>query len=76
MGRPPADEVQPGARGHILRLPFLEAWTQPPAQLGARLLERWEIVDALIVGGYAEKGVAGTITVTAKGQQYLRTHAS
>ena len=38
--------------------------------------EHWEIVDALIVGGYAEKGVAGTITVTAKGQQYLRTHAS
>jgi hypothetical protein len=38
--------------------------------------ERWEIVDALIVGGYAEKGVAGTVTVTAKGQQYLQTHAS
>ena len=38
--------------------------------------ERWEIVDALIVGGYAEKNVAGTVTVTAKGQQYLRTHAS
>ena len=38
--------------------------------------ERWEIVDALIVGDYAEKGVAGTVTVTAKGQQYLRTHAS
>jgi hypothetical protein len=38
--------------------------------------ERWEIVDALIVGGYAEKGVAGTITVTAKGQQYLKTHGS
>jgi hypothetical protein len=38
--------------------------------------ERWEIVDALMVGGYAEKGVAGTVTVTAKGQQYLRTHSS
>jgi predicted metal-binding protein len=38
--------------------------------------EHWEIVDALIVGGYAEKGVAGTVTVTAKGQQYLRTHAT
>jgi hypothetical protein len=35
-----------------------------------------EIVDALIAGGYAQKGVAGVVTVTAKGQQYLRTHAS
>ena len=38
--------------------------------------ERSEIVDALVAGGYAEKGVAGIITVTAKGRQYLRTHAS
>ena len=38
--------------------------------------ERSEIVDALIAGGYAEKGVAGVVTVTAKGQQYLRTHTS
>ena len=38
--------------------------------------ERLEIVDALVAGGYAEKGVAGVVTVTAKGQQYLRTHAS
>jgi hypothetical protein len=38
--------------------------------------EGWEIVDALVVGGYAEKGVAGVVTVTAKGQHYLRTHAS
>jgi hypothetical protein len=38
--------------------------------------EASEIVDALIVGGYAEKGVAGVVTVTAKGQQYLRTHTS
>ena len=37
--------------------------------------ERLEIVDALVAGGYAEKGVAGVVTVTAKGQQYLRTHA-
>jgi hypothetical protein len=35
-----------------------------------------EIVDALIVGGYAENGVAGVVTVTAKGQQYLQSHAS
>ena len=36
--------------------------------------ERLEIVDALIAGQYAEKGVAGVVTVTAKGQQYLRMH--
>jgi hypothetical protein len=38
--------------------------------------ERSEIVDALVVGGYAEQGVAGVVTVTAKGQQYLQSHAS
>jgi hypothetical protein len=38
--------------------------------------ERSEIVDALVAGGYAEQGVAGVVTVTAKGQQYLRTHQS
>ena len=38
--------------------------------------EASEIVDALIAGGYAEKGVASVVTVTAKGQQYLRTHTS
>ena len=37
--------------------------------------ERLEIVDALVAGGYAEKSVAGVVTVTANGQQYLRTHA-
>jgi hypothetical protein len=36
--------------------------------------ESWEIVEALVVGGYAEKGVAGAVTMTVKGQQYLRTH--
>lgn len=38
--------------------------------------ERSEIVDALVNGGYAEKGVAGVVTVTAKGQEYLRTHSN
>jgi hypothetical protein len=33
-----------------------------------------EIVDAVIAGGYAEKGVAGVVTVTIKGQHYLRLH--
>jgi hypothetical protein len=36
--------------------------------------ERSEIVDALVASGYAEQGVAGVVTVTAKGQQYLRRH--
>ena len=38
--------------------------------------EASEIVDALVARGYGEKGIAGVVTVTAKGQQYLRTHAS
>ena len=38
--------------------------------------ERSDIVDALVAGGYAEKSVAGIVTVTTEGQQYLRTHAS
>ena len=38
--------------------------------------ERSELVDPLVAGGYAEQGVAGVVTVTAKGQEYLRTHAS
>ena len=38
--------------------------------------EASEIVDALVAGGYAEKGVAGIVALTVKGQQYLRTHAS
>jgi hypothetical protein len=33
--------------------------------------EAVEIVDALVAGGYAEKNVAGVVTVTNKGQQYL-----
>jgi hypothetical protein len=36
--------------------------------------ERSELVDALVAGGYAEQGVAGVVTVTAKGLEYLRTH--
>ena len=30
------------------------------------------IVDALIAGGYAKRGVAGLVTVTARGYEYLR----
>jgi hypothetical protein len=36
--------------------------------------ERPEIVNALIAGGYAERNVAGVVTVTAKGHKYLRAH--
>jgi hypothetical protein len=36
--------------------------------------ETSELVDALVAGGYAEQGVAGVVTVTGKGQEYLRTH--
>ena len=35
-----------------------------------------DIVDTIVACGYAEKGVAGVVTVTVKGQQYLRTLAS
>ena len=38
--------------------------------------ERSEIIDALVASGYAEQGVAGVVTVTAKGQQYLQKHPS
>jgi len=38
--------------------------------------EAWAIVNALVAGGYAEKGVAGIVTVTAKGEEYLRTYAT
>ena len=38
--------------------------------------EREDIVGALVTGGYAEKGVAGVVTITVKGLEYLQTHAS
>ena len=34
--------------------------------------EAAEIVGSLIDGGYAQKGIAGVVTVTAKGRQYLK----
>jgi hypothetical protein len=33
-----------------------------------------EIVDPLVAGGYAKRGIAGVVTVTAEGHQYLRAH--
>ncbi len=38
--------------------------------------EAWVIVDALVAGGFAEKGIGGVVTVTAKGEEYLRKHAA
>jgi hypothetical protein len=63
--------------GHTTRLTGeqLECLSRCAKGISLRF-ERLEIVDALVGGGYAEKGVAGVITVTIKGQQYLRTHAS
>lgn len=37
--------------------------------------EAASIVDALVDGGYAKEGIGRVVTVTAKGQQYLRTHS-
>ena len=34
--------------------------------------ESWETITALVDGGYAERGLAGVITTTVKGLQYLR----
>ena len=36
--------------------------------------EKPEIVNALVSGGYAERNIAGVISVTAKGHRYLQTH--
>jgi hypothetical protein len=38
--------------------------------------EASEIVDALMGCGYVQRGVAGVLNVTIKGQHYLRTQAS
>ena len=35
-----------------------------------------QIIEALIAGGYAKKGVAGVVTVTAEGHKYLQKHAA
>jgi len=38
--------------------------------------EASETVNALVVGGYAKQGVAGVVTVTTRGEEYLRAHTS
>ena len=38
--------------------------------------EAGEIIGALVTAGYAQKDIGGVVTVTAKGREYLRTHAS
>src|SRR6478672_11441987 len=37
--------------------------------------ESASIVDALVASGYAKEGVGRVVTVTARGQQYLRMQA-
>ena len=34
--------------------------------------ERSELIEALVEAGYAEKGVAGVVTVTSRGREYLQ----
>jgi len=38
--------------------------------------EASETVNALVAGGYAEQGVAGVVTVTTRGEEYLRAHTN
>jgi hypothetical protein len=38
--------------------------------------ERAELIDALVTVGYVEKGLAGVVTVTPAGHEYLRTHGA
>jgi len=51
----------------------LEALTRCAKRISLRF-EAWAIVNTLVAGGYAEKGVGGIVTVTAKGEQYLRMY--
>ena len=37
--------------------------------------EAWAIITPLVDGGYLEKGVAGVVNMTAKGEEYLQAHA-
>lgn len=53
----------------------LEALRRCARGISLRFEER-AIVDALTAGGYANKGVAGVVTVTALGDEYLRAHAT
>lgn len=44
---------------------------------GASLrFEASEIITALVASGYARKGIAGVLTVTARGREYLRARTS
>ena len=37
--------------------------------------ERSELVDVLVEIGYAERGLAGVVTVTPAGHEFLKTHS-
>ena len=53
----------------------LEALRRCAKGISLRFEDR-KIVDALIAGGYVERGIAGVVTITPKGQEYLREHTS
>jgi hypothetical protein len=38
--------------------------------------ERSDLIDALVEAGYAEKGVAGVVTVTTRGREYLQQQST
>jgi hypothetical protein len=82
MSQSPALKSSPVAdqsQSHVsfttrLTVEQLEALRRCAKDISLRF-EAWAIVNALVAGGYAEKGVAGVVTVTAKGEEYLRAYA-
>ena len=53
----------------------LEALRRCAKGISLRFDDR-KIVDALIAAGYVERGIAGVVTITPKGREYLRAHTS
>jgi len=53
----------------------LEALRRCAKGISLRFDDR-KIVDALIAAGYVERGIAGVVTLTPKGREYLRPHTS
>jgi hypothetical protein len=45
------------------------------AEWNTRRYESSEIVAVLIAGGYVKEGIGRVVTLTPKGQQYLRARA-
>ena len=71
---PDADPIQPRESFNIqLTDEQFECLSRCANGISLRF-EASEFVDALVAGGYAEIGVAGVVTMSAKGHQYLRIH--